>query len=187
MLLGLPAPASVEFSGRACGVTKGCFSISLGCCEVASRWCVRERGAIGLPREAAHPRGPGGCGESPAACHPVLLPAQRAQTSPWRLAVQTDIEWPRSIGPAHCPTPRNPRNAGMSASTSPEERFSRQKQERKGECVANPPGGGTRAGLWVGGCSGLLTPASPPPLCPHGPPTWLCSPFPRLPGIIGAS
>ena len=100
--------------------------------------------------EAAHPRGPGGCGESPAACHPVLLPAQWAQMSPWRLAVQTDIEWPLSTGPARCPMPRNPRNAGTSASTSPEELSSRQKQERKGEWVADPRGEARRQGQAVG-------------------------------------
>ena len=154
MLLGLPAPASVEFSGRACGVTKGCFSISLGCCEVASRWCVREGGAIGLPREAAHPRGPGGCGESPAACHPVLLPAQRAQTSPWRLAVQTDIEWPRSIGPAHCPTPRNPRNAGMSASTSPESVSLDRSRRGRESAWQTPRGEAPGPGCGLGGAVG---------------------------------
>ena len=59
-LLGLLAPAPVEFSGRACRVTEGCFGSSPGCCEAASRWCGREGAALGHPREAAHPRGPGG-------------------------------------------------------------------------------------------------------------------------------
>lgn len=54
-LLGLLAPAPVEFLGCACRVTEGCFSISPGCCEAASRWCGRggvpsaTRGRLPIP------------------------------------------------------------------------------------------------------------------------------------------
>lgn len=146
-LLGLLAPAPVEFLGRACRVTGGCFSISPGCCEAASRWCGRGGGCPRPPEGGCPSQGPW----EPASCHPVLLPAQRAQMTPWRLAVQTDIAWPLNTGTARCPTPRNPRNAGTSASASPEERPSRQKQGRKGEWVADPRGEPRHQDQAVGG------------------------------------
>lgn len=46
---------------------------------------------------------------------PCSLPTQRPRTPSWRLAVRTDTAWPHSTETAHCPTPRNPRNAGTCA------------------------------------------------------------------------